>query len=101
MLVELIEVNTQSLAAEREDMEGQINAVKKNVQMICEEIEELSAMWEGPAKAAFQSQLKGDFHKLTEFCASVAEYIAHIGMAADEYQKCEHKVAEVIAAVNV
>ena len=58
MAVNEIEMNTSTLAGDIESLEGLVNSLRSQMKKMFQSVEELDAMWDGPANAAFNQQFK-------------------------------------------
>ena len=51
-----IAVNTSTLASDTQDLQTQLDAVKRSMNQMYDAMQTLDAMWDGPANDAFRAQ---------------------------------------------
>ncbi len=101
MTVNEIEINTGMLNRTISDMRGDMEIIKKSAEDIYTEIQELDAMWDGPANQAFQTQFNADRNGFLTMCNQIEAYIRKMELAKNEYDKCENKVEMLIHTIKV
>lgn len=96
-----IEVDTQQLELDKEAMREQLQQVQKELKKVYAEMEELDAMWDGPANIAFRQQFANDREEFEGICKEIESMIESLTYAKGEYEKCENQVSAAIAAISI
>lgn len=78
-----------------------MNAVCAELQQLFQEMEELDSMWDGPASQAFAVQFQTDYQIMQDIIENLKGFIQCMQYAADEYNKCENTIAELISAIRI
>ena len=66
-MADRIEIETSLLAQDKDTIQGEIQSLKTYMTQMREQMEQLSGMWEGPAKEAFMNQFWSDFDYIQSF----------------------------------
>ncbi|QBE95728.1 hypothetical protein PMF13cell1_01252 [Blautia producta] len=96
-----IEVSTEPLSADKGNIAAELNAVRTELQQLFQEMQELDSMWDGPASQAFAVQFQTDYEIMQEIVENLEGFIQCMQYAADEYNKCENTIAELISAIRI
>ena len=96
-----IEIETRLLAQDKDTIQGEIQSLKTYMTQMREQMEQLSGMWEGPAKEAFMNQFWSDFDYIQSFLTEMDTYTEAMEYAQREYEKCENDVAQIIGAIQI
>lgn len=96
-----IEVDTQQLERDKEAMKEQLHQVQKALKKVYAQMEELDAMWDGPANIAFRQQFTNDQEEFEGMCKEIESLIESLTYAKWEYEKCENQVSAAIAAIKI
>lgn len=97
----LIEVDTQQLERDKETVKERLMQVEQSLKRVYELVEELDAMWDGPANLAFRQQFANDRESFEEMCREVKNLIESLAYAKMEYEKCENQVKAAVAAIRI
>ena len=100
-MAEYIEAATEPLSADKGTMEAELNAVCAELQQLFQEMEGLDSMWDGPASQAFAVQFQTDYQIMQDIIENLKGFIQCMQYAADEYNKCENTIAELISAIRI
>lgn len=100
-MAEYIETATEPLCADKGTMEAELNAVRAELQQLFQEMQELDSMWDGPASQAFSVQFQTDYDIMQDIMENLEGFIQCMQYAADEYNKCESTIAELISAIRI
>lgn len=96
-----IEIETRLLAQDKESIRDQVQQLRKQKDQLQEKMEQLSGMWEGPAKETFLAQFLSDCEYMDSFFSELDTYVQAMEYAEKEYDKCEDDVAQIIAAIEI
>lgn len=96
-----IAVNTSTLASDIADLQDALVNARKQLQDMFEQVEELDAMWDGPANEEFRKQFVNDHENAQELCVTVESIIQCMQYAREQYDLCENDVNGIIAAINI
>lgn len=96
-----LEIDTSSLAGGRKDMEESLGSIQGTLDGIYTEIEELNAMWAGPANQAFRNSFQQDKERIAQIVKGMRDYLEHLENVQREYESCEQAVADIVAAVRI
>jgi len=100
-MADRIEIETSLLAQDKDTIQGEIQSLKTHMTQMREQMEQLSGMWEGPAKEAFMNQFWSDFDYIQSFLTEMDTYTEAMEYAQREYEKCENDVAQIIGAIQI
>lgn len=101
MQINYIQIDTTTLSKTISDMEGSINNLKNELESIYQDIQELDAMWDGPANEIFNMQFESDRQEFISMCDDISEYIEKLRYAGNEYVKCESKVGDIVRGIRL
>lgn len=96
-----IEVDTNQLDQDVDELEVNIHAVQKTLKKLQEEFEELNAMWTGDANLAFRKQIASDMTALEEIIEEVKKIHKCMKHASKEYVKCEGDVSDLVKKIAI
>lgn len=86
------------------DIEKYISAVSDlglNLQKVYDGIAALNTMWVGTAHDEFIKQFNADHEDMKELLDSLNKFRENLQYANEEYNRCENKVAELIASIKL
>lgn len=101
MAVTELEIDTSLLAAGRMGMEEDLSQMQTTLNEVYTQIEELNAMWTGPADQAFRNVFQQDQTRITEIMKELKEFLEHLKEVQYEYEACESSVADIVAAIKI
>lgn len=101
MASKYIKINTGALRNDAGDLETAVKATETQLGKISDGMEGLSKMWTGPANDAFMQQYRADNEFLLEFCKHIESFSKDLANAANEYDKCENSVQDVVRGIRV
>lgn len=96
-----IEVDTQQLQRDKNALQERLNQLRQTLQNVYGQMDELDAMWDGPANQAFKEQFASDRGEFEAVCAEVEALIASMEFARGAYEKCEAEVYAAVAAIRI
>lgn len=96
-----IRINTGALNQTRQNVQNQLNQIKKEIEQISADMNELNGMWKGDAHETFQAAIQSDLQLLQDACESLRGVVQYESNAVTEYNKCEQQVNEMIAQIHV
>ena len=96
-----IEVDTQQLERDKEAVKEQLHQVQNALKKVYAQMEELDAMWDGPANIVFRQQFAKDREEFEGMCKEIESLIESLTYAKWEYEKCENQVSAAIAAIKI
>lgn len=96
-----IEVDTQLLQRDENSLNEKLGVVRKSLERVYGQMEELDAMWDGPANEAFRQQFAQDREQFEAICKEVQELINSVGHACKEYNRCEAQVKAAVSAISI
>ena len=100
LVVKDIAVNTAALSKDIERLHGLLSQLEKGRRKLAEEIQELNTMWQGPSNQAFNVQFQADCECLENMCTTIREMIQAMEHAKTEYDLCDNRVGDSIAALR-
>lgn len=96
-----IEINTETLASDIEQLQENLKSVEENLNEMYEAVSHLDNMWDGPANEAFMEQFTADKEEMKELCKEIRQYIESLAYARQEYNAAEAAVADVVNAIAI
>ena len=97
----VIEVNTGTLRTDVTNIQGEIRSLRSEAGKLRSAADQLSGMWDGPAKQAFMSAVKDDLGRLDALIQAMEKFTVQTSDAREEYDKCENAVSGIISAIRV
>lgn len=97
----VIEVDTSRLYSDISTINSEISALHKDAANLRETLGQLSSMWDGEAKTAFEKAVNGDIQKLEELINALQQFTDKTDTSRVGYENCESSVAEIIASIRV
>lgn len=96
-----IEVDIATLEQDVRELEETLALVRNDMKSMFETVNELDAMWDGPANEAFNRQFTADRNLFEELCDAVDDIIDSMENAKNAYRKCEAAVKEEIDKIKI
>ncbi|HIZ64617.1 MAG TPA: WXG100 family type VII secretion target [Candidatus Blautia pullicola] len=100
-MADRIEIETRLLAQDKESIQTQVQRLRTQKNRLQDRMEQLSGMWEGPAKETFLNQFLSDCEYMESFFSELDAYVQAMEYAEKEYNKCENDVAQIVAAIEI
>ena len=97
----LVEVDTAQMERDIESVKERLQAVRSALETVYAQMEELDAMWDGPANDAFRKQFASDREEFAAMCKEMDSLVESLTYAKWEYEKCESRVNAAVAAIRV
>lgn len=96
-----ITVNIDTLASDIAELNNTLSTARKMLGDMFTQIQELDAMWDGPANDEFNKQFVNDHENAKEMCATVQSLIECMEYAKEQYNSCENQVNGIVSAINI
>lgn len=96
-----IEISTDKLSSDIVRMQEHLDGLTKAKEQIYSQLEELSAMWEGPAKKTFALQTLRDQMVLNALLNNLNHLIECMEYAKSQYNRCREDVNSKIASIRL
>ena len=96
-----IEINTDALRNDINNMEDQIKNVYNDMQSLNDAVSLLNSMWRGDANIAFNTVYRSDYENMQEASKTVEQLISCMRYAVKQYNECDSKVMTAIKAVRI
>ena len=100
-MADKIKVDTNKLYKTRNNINSQLQTVRKQLMKMRMDIIALGMMWEGPAHTTFQSSFQNDLAYLDKVCNNLDRIINFETNAAHEYNICEQKVETLVNQIKI
>ncbi len=100
-MADYIEVNMSTLGQDIQEMESTLRKVTGDMNEMFNAVNELDAMWDGPANRAFVEQFLKDKQMFEEMSEAISGVIDSMQNARQSYKKCEAGVSEEIDRIRV
>lgn len=101
MASNIIEVNTNSLKGDVEEIAAEVKAIFNDADQLLNLLRQLETMWEGPAKQAFSAAVQDDVGRLRALTQAIQTLTNKTSDARAEYDKCESAVSQIITFIKV
>lgn len=101
MASRIIEVNTSTLKADVESIQGEIRAIQSAAVKLRDIAAQLGDTWDGEAKKAFMEALLNDIDRLEDLTSAVERFTGKTDNSRAEYEKCESTVSQIVSAIKV
>jgi WXG100 family type VII secretion target len=96
-----ITVNTDTLASDIAELTSRLNMARRMLTDMFAQIQELDAMWDGPANNEFNRQFANDHENAKGLCQTVESLINCMEYAKEQYNSCENQVNGIVSAINI
>lgn len=96
-----IAVNTGTLASDIAALQNAIRAAEKSLNDMFREMQELDAMWDGPANQEFIRQFVIDHENAKALCETVRSLAECMEYARGQYDSCENQVNSIVSAISI
>ena len=96
-----ITVNTDTLAYDIAELTSRLNMARRMLTDMFAQIQELDAMWDGPANNEFNRQFANDHENAKGLCQTVESLINCMEYAKEQYNSCENQVNGIVSAINI
>ena len=93
--------NTETLALDIAELNTTLETARKMLRDMFTQIQELDAMWDGPANDEFNKQFANDHENAKELCAAVESLIGCMEYAKEQYNSCENQVNGIVSSIYV
>lgn len=97
----IIEIDTERLNVDITDMREHLEELDRAQQQIYRCLENLKAMWQGPAQMRFYAQTQIDQATLRGLMGNLENLVQCMEYAKNEYNRCSNEVQEKIAAIRL
>lgn len=94
-----IEIETNTLAADINELTGELNQARGFIQKMAEDMTALDSMWDGLANEAFMAQFGQDAQYAEELCNMVQKLTECMEYAKKQYDICETEVSSLISSI--
>ena len=96
-----LEVDTNMLQKHIDNMNDDIELIKKAVRDTYDGMVAMDAMWDGLANEAYNSQFLADHNRLLEICTALKKYADNTESARKLYDDTERAVFDIVSSMNV
>lgn len=96
-----IAVNTGTLVSDIAALQNAIQAAEKSLNNMFKEVQELDAMWDGPANQEFNRQFAIDHENTKTLCETVRSLAECMEYAKGQYDSCENQVHSIVDAISI
>lgn len=96
-----ITVNTDTLASDIVELNSTLETARRMLNNMFTQIQELDAMWDGPANDEFNRQFANDYENAEGLCITVESLIACMEYAREQYNNCENQVNGIVSAISI
>ncbi|MBQ9493761.1 MAG: WXG100 family type VII secretion target [Oscillibacter sp.] len=94
-------VNTGTLRSDSASIQREISALKQDAQTLRRMSVRLNTMWNGEAKAEFQSNYALELDALDAAITALERFTIQTQNAGTEYERCERSVSSVIDLLKI
>lgn len=96
-----ITVNTDTLASDIAELRGTLETARRMLSDMFTQIQELDAMWDGPANNEFNRQFANDHDNAKGLCTTAESLIGCMEYAKEQYNSCENQVNGIVSAIHI
>ena len=100
-MADYIEVNMTALEQDTGELRGTLKLVRDDMDAMFDTVQELDAMWDGPANNEFNRQFANDNENAKGLCQTVESLINCMEYAKEQYNSCENQVNGIVSAINI
>ncbi len=96
-----IEVDTDALSNDIEEIRASIQTADRNLKNMFDEVNEMNAMWKGQANQAYNTQFRMDYAEMAEILEDLKAYAEALKEARNAYNRCEGAVEDIVRSIRV
>lgn len=96
-----IEVNTDRLAYDCNNMDELLAKAEKDVTAMFEAVSELNSMWKGRANDAFSKQFSEEYESAKRYLSEIKKFIIRIKNESTAYAVCEEKAVTLANNIRI
>ncbi len=96
-----ITINTSILAGDISELKSALTNARKHLENMFAQINELDAMWDGPANEEFKKQFGIDYENTKSLCETVESLISCMEYAKEQYDLCENEVNNIVSSISI
>lgn len=96
-----ITVNTSTLASDITALKSALAHTREQMKKMFDNVNELDAMWDGPANDEFKRQFGVDYENAEAMCKTVDALIQSMEFAKGQYDRCDAEVEGIVAAITI
>ncbi len=101
MAITQIEVNTDRLNGDVSSLTSELNQIRNEMNSMFQSMQELDAMWDGPASEAFKVQFQSDYDAMNDLCKILQNMINCMENASSEYVRGENMIHAIVNAIRI
>ena len=101
MAISYIKTDTDQMAGDIGQINESIANVKKSMNELALELEQLNEMWKGEANRAFQAQVVKDFDYMKQLVMKLEKFADNMEGAKRDYIRCENNVIDMVNNVRI
>ncbi len=94
-------VDISLLAGKKRELESDVRRIEELISQVCEEIDQLNKMWDGPGQKSFLKTAAADKERMKEIFLDMKKRVEEIETVQKEYESCEGEVADLIRAIRI
>lgn len=100
-MAKIIKFNTVRLSKDAESVDSDIKKINSEMEKLKGLSAQLDGMWDGPSSESFKRAFHSDMNELEKVINELKKIYDFETRARKEYEKCEKKVGQVIAGINI
>lgn len=101
MTIKEIKIDTIILNRDVDALRGLYNSIRKETDNMYGVVQELNAMWDGPANDAFVQQFNNDYENMKSVLSMVDSLIKCMSSASRDYVSGENRVEDIVSAIRI
>lgn len=101
MAGDLLEVNTDRLSYDCNNMDELLAKAEKDADAMFEAVTELNSMWKGTANDAFSKQFSQGYEFTKRYLAEIKKFITRIKKESNSYAVCEEKAVNLARNIRI
>lgn len=98
---QVIKCNKKNLKTDIGDISGAIKKIDTEIDAIRDLIKRLDAMWDGASSEIFETRAIEHARDLEDLCNMLNGILMFENSAHTAYTRCENRVGNIVAAINV
>ena len=99
MSINEIEISTDRLKADAATLDSNIKQLETQMRNMFRSMQDLDHTWDGQAHSQFDTQFSSDLESFEEMIKTLNELNDALKHAADEYDKCENRVRDLVSSI--
>ncbi len=101
MAIKEIKVSTTRLGNDADQVGNLIRSMENELKNLKASVDQMNAMWDGPAKKAFMAAVQSDVNVAESIIKELKSFQKNETEAKKKYEQCESQIDSIINSIRV